>query len=385
MVVLGGIFNLRAAPGLYMWMWPFKYLVKYEKNVRARSAEEESKLQDGSEPHVPEVALRSHNESSNIINGEDRQPRYNGVSQSPLLIGADSDESGRESKYQNAQDPTVVRGIEGKVRKEVGREPKFKANQEPKIRSNSVEKTWKDTNEDSTAEKTASKTRQGRQQTTQGEEIVSNPTPLRDELRRIVEFMDNDMKDLFQMQKSIEDGARESIAFDFLWLLFKPGDLVITRGEQTRAYVVLHVTGGRALDRSAQNESPRKNQQNYYVTEETRRETEAYLAKYPKTTPFVLDCFCIDFDGTNFGPLPHKFMLAEYEGEVSITSLEVFPARFAQNFEHTKRALIKRGKRFVKLAKVAHKYYSGKTIREPWILENQGEVRELASSGSRQT
>ena len=105
-----------------------------------------------------------------------------------------------------------------------------------------------------------------------------------------------------------------------------------------------------------------------------REEREAYIAKYPKTSPFVIDCFYIDFDGTNFGPLPQEFVLEDYEGEVPINSLKVFPIRFDEDPIKTEKSLVRRGRKFVKLANVDHKYYSGRTLREATMLENQGEV-----------
>lgn len=206
------------------------------------------------------------------------------------------------------------------------------------------------------------------------ESIMDTSTTLRDELRCLVHFMDTEMKDIFAVQKGIEDGTRTTIAFDYLWLLFKPGDLVIRKGERQRAYIVLHTCGGRAVHRSAQlgdYDSGRG------LSREDLQEKEAYLAKYPNTSPFVLDCFYLDFDGTNFGPLPEKVLLSDYEGEVPINSLDVFPLRYDDNPKRTEKALIKRGKRFVKLARVDHKYYSGKTVKEPIILENPGEVSFL--------
>ena len=77
-------------------------------------------------------------------------------------------------------------------------------------------------------------------------------TRLRDELSCLVTFMETDLKDIFSVQKDIDKGTRKLIAFDHLWQLYKPG-VVITSGKgQKRAYVVLHVTGGRALQRDSQ-------------------------------------------------------------------------------------------------------------------------------------
>ena len=202
------------------------------------------------------------------------------------------------------------------------------------------------------------------------EKYHTGRTRLRDELRCIVEFMDNDMKDIYSVQKEIDNGTKTTICFDYLWQLFKPGDIVIQVREQKRAYTVLHVTGGRALQKSAQRFLGRDRNH----THQEVLEKEAYLTKYPKSTPFVLDCFYLDFDGSSFGPMPQKFMIKEYDGEKPIKSLEVFPVKFDDCPKEAENALIERGKRFVKLARGDHKFYSGSTIKESPAFENQDEV-----------
>ena len=102
--------------------------------------------------------------------------------------------------------------------------------------------------------------------------------------------------------------------------------------------------------------------------------SEAYLRKHSKTTPFVIDCFYVDFDGTHFGPLPANFTLAEFDGEVSITSLEVFPARYDDTFKETEKTLIRRGKRFVKVSRTGHRYYGGQTVKEHRLFNDRDEV-----------
>ena len=194
-------------------------------------------------------------------------------------------------------------------------------------------------------------------------------TRLRDELSCLVEFMDKDMKTIFDVQKGLKDGTRKTIEFDYLWQLFKPGEFVVTSGNQKRAYVVLHVTGGRALYKS----SPPVSEDGFLSSRE-REEKETYLAKYSKTTPFVIDCFYIDFDATGFGPIPKKFLLQDYDGEVLITSLEVFPAKFDESSKDITKRLIKRGKRFIKLSREGHRSYAGHTINMPGMVETRDEV-----------
>ncbi|EHL02790.1 hypothetical protein M7I_1129 [Glarea lozoyensis 74030] len=75
----------------------------------------------------------------------------------------------------------------------------------------------------------------------------------RDELRCLVEFMDKDMSDIFDIKLAASTHTLEEVAFEHLWQVYKPGIVIYgsnQRGDPNRcqAYHVLHVTGGR--DRS---------------------------------------------------------------------------------------------------------------------------------------
>ena len=199
---------------------------------------------------------------------------------------------------------------------------------------------------------------------------------LEGQLKCLVQFMDEDMKELFSVKQKISDGTLRSIAFDFLWLLFKPGDLIFTSSSQRRAYRVLHVTGGRAiLDIGEQ--PPLNNRSSIQPTRSWERHEDQsviYSHSHSKNTPFVIDAFYIDFNGDIFGPVPRRFVIQEFEGEHPINTLPAFPAKFEKDMQETEKMLAKRGRRFVKMANVAHKRYSGLSAREPSVIDWQEEV-----------
>ena len=205
---------------------------------------------------------------------------------------------------------------------------------------------------------------------------VGAATRLRDQLQCLVDFLDEDMKEIFSVQRKIADGSLKLIAFEYLWLLYKPGDLVFTGVSQRRAYRVLHVTGGRAIldfgDQPSVEAHPTSRQPHSWEM----HEDEAITYPHSRNTPLVIDCFYIDFDGENFGPVPRRFVIQEYEGEQPIDSLHAFPAVFDPGHGEIQKTLLKRGKRFVKLAGVSHKKYSGLSVREPSVKDHQDEVCE---------
>ena len=378
METLGEILNSLAAPGFYFMIWPFKHLIRNEERLKRRLLEEESQCPDKDERPGLEETQQLVDGVRPAFNGESPPNQQSEGSATPSLKAEALSETLVKSETEKARYPSENSKQQAvEVSNAQEKDPEIKSQtgsianitqqspvSNPKLDEvDAAERPVKTEQESST---------EGEQETRKGDR-----TRLRDELRCIVQFMDEDMKDIFTVQKGLDDSTRKTIAFDYLWQLYKPGDVVISqKKEQKRAYVVLHVTGGRALNRSAQTTvSKEKTDESWrYLTKEQQEEKEAYLAKHAKTTPLVVDCFYIDFDGTNFGPLPQKFTLSEYEGEVAINSLEVYPTRFDNDPKQTEKILIKRGKRFVKLAQGGHKYYSGRTIREPLILETEGEV-----------
>lgn len=202
-------------------------------------------------------------------------------------------------------------------------------------------------------------------------------TRLRDQLRCLIRFMDYDMKEIFDVKRKLADGSLRTIAFQHLWQLYSPGDVIFTSEQDTnrRAYRVLHVTGGRAiLDSDDQPPGDSARTSSGPIRSWERHGDQGIAYAHSKNTTFIIDCFYIDFDGQNFGPVPRRFVIPEYEGEKDIDSLPAFPAKFDQNCKETEKMLTKRGKRFVKLAGVTHKRYLGMSAREPSVLDYQDEV-----------
>ncbi|KAL2072396.1 hypothetical protein VTL71DRAFT_11739 [Oculimacula yallundae] len=194
-------------------------------------------------------------------------------------------------------------------------------------------------------------------------EDIKTALKLKNDLFCLVHLLDTDLKPLCDLRKSIEAETIKTIAHEDLWHLFQPGDLVISRGFKPRAYRVLHVTGGRPfLDRewkppaSADIDEPRQ------------------ANRYTKVSPLRLDCFYIDFDGKFFGPTPHVFEINPYEGKKAIESLEVHPLRFDAERGTVLDMLEKRGRRFVELAHISHKRYTGLSLKEPPMFERTEEL-----------
>ncbi|KAG4439355.1 hypothetical protein IFR05_005167 [Cadophora sp. M221] len=120
----------------------------------------------------------------------------------------------------------------------------------------------------------------------------------------LIQFLDEDLQSTHELRARISDSTLQKIAFDDLWHLFAPGQLVISR-DQKQAYQVMHVT--------------------------------------------------------EFGLTSAETEIVPYSGKRSILSLDVYPIAMpgkdvAQKLEEK---LVARGEKFVKLTNVKHKRYTG--------------------------
>ena len=169
----------------------------------------------------------------------------------------------------------------------------------------------------------------------------------RNHLRLLVQFIDEDLSELITMRKNIANGNLEKIAFEYLWHLYRPGDVVISSQSDSQVYRVLHVSGGRPL-----------------MNMDTKESTNSNTQTQSKCSPFVIDCLHLDFDGEKFGPVRRKFTIDEYDEEKSIKRLDIYPLRFAIDKIDLENELVQRGRRFVELAGIKHMTYSGLTLGE---------------------
>ena len=219
------------------------------------------------------------------------------------------------------------------------------------------------------------------------------PTELEDAAKEkalwgcVIEFMDNDMRDIFNMRLLASKDVLEEIEFENLWYLYSPGDIVyhklmIGGKPRHRAYRVLFVTGGREiLDTANRVMEPlstygSKFEDSFEDFDDKTNEHRRMRGKTKGKTPLVLDCFYIDFDGDRWGPRPRRFVIPEFGGSKSIRALEVVPVRFMPDWKDVETKLLDRGKRFVDAAAGAHVLYSGRGHPDKWLGMTQEEVRE---------
>ncbi|KAK0753042.1 hypothetical protein B0T18DRAFT_385172 [Schizothecium vesticola] len=174
----------------------------------------------------------------------------------------------------------------------------------------------------------------------------------------LVQFMDEQIEEKISY---LEKGQFNQISFTDIWYLFRPGVEVV---DQTlrQAYRVVNVSSpGHIL----------------FPPWRTRFDK---AAKAKEETPVILVCVYIDFDGKNLGPGVRRIRIPRYDGEKAVTSLDVFPLRFAEQRMSVQAQaassknrdgqaniplrdrLIARGKLFMDMTGFKHMHYNGLTL-----------------------
>lgn len=194
-------------------------------------------------------------------------------------------------------------------------------------------------------------------------------------LRCLLIFIDQDLKDILELRRKVRDGTLERIAFDDLWHLFKPGDLVFSAinkktaaGELSyeRAFRVHSVTSGRTYMSGRAHITA--DQPGQKTTDEKAGTSLADLTQVSAQSncwPLELGLHYVDTNGDMIGPQtldPNKSMIQNYFGEKAITDLGFYPAKFHKDYSAVMERLFERGRRFIDMSTMGHRMYNGLTV-----------------------
>lgn len=153
-------------------------------------------------------------------------------------------------------------------------------------------------------------------------------------LRCLIQFMDTHLSTRIAFLQTPES---QTIFFSDLWLLYKPGDFVISR-DLCQAHQVIKVDTKRSIIE----------QNGKLVMEDDS---------------FIIHCVCVDFDGEWLGPVVRKVVMKAWGLSKNVESLEVIPlTRAIAGKKVLKQDLIKRGQTFVQVAGVSPIHYDGCTL-----------------------
>ena len=172
------------------------------------------------------------------------------------------------------------------------------------------------------------------------------------ELCCLIQFMNKDLGPV----AALRSGFVDKVYYSDLWLIFKPGEVVITRQEPLHAYRVLYVSGGRPYL------SPPR-------TEENENEEIGYQVP-AKASDFVVLCYQVHYDGEKFGPVTQSFTVTSYSGRRSVRDLPVYPLRLAED-PNIKEKLLSDGKKYLRVSKGTHIQYRGPNLHEGEEIDSQ--------------
>ncbi|KAF4947331.1 hypothetical protein FSARC_13997 [Fusarium sarcochroum] len=210
------------------------------------------------------------------------------------------------------------------------------------------------------------------------DDVTKSPIALK-HLRCLLDFINSDF---VAKQTYLRDPLSDKVVFSDLWHLFRPGMEVIgSDGKQ--AYRVIGVSSARHRVASPQ--------ELWYnpLTIQRKSENRDSGEQKRKKPPFSITCVYIDFDGKHIGPVTKVFNFRRFDGEKNITSLDVYPLHFypikqfnRANTDLSKGEslpkkkgyrdyLIERGAKFLEVATVKHKYYTGPSVETQEQIESQ--------------
>ncbi|KAK6340044.1 hypothetical protein TWF730_001819 [Orbilia blumenaviensis] len=202
-------------------------------------------------------------------------------------------------------------------------------------------------------------------------EAVDRAKRERDEFRCLLEFMDRDMADIFDIKRQISDKTLKGIAFEHLWQLFRPGNIAYhfntqDDGSRYQAYRILHVTGGRVCFDSGKKSSFNAVKDRTWESESETEERcrDIIGSSGHEVTSFLIDCFYFESDGLRIGPRSKRFVVPRYKGTRPINLLPLYPSFLHPDNQRIQAILLARGKQFIEAAGGTHKKYEGNTIRE---------------------
>lgn len=183
-------------------------------------------------------------------------------------------------------------------------------------------------------------------------------TGLIKDLRSLIKFMDG------YIEPAIKRDLKESVFFSDLWYTFPAGSLIFIKDKNIpqKIWKVIQRTGGHRRRR---------------VFEALDEYNNGQLT----LSPFVIDCFYIDFDGTRYLPVYHRIYIDAFDGLLPFSNLPVLPLSVAETEQYINiKEMVNRGRDFIEYAQPTHCDYIGRSLlKKPKgenLTNNDGEFRE---------
>jgi ATPase family associated with various cellular activities (AAA) len=184
---------------------------------------------------------------------------------------------------------------------------------------------------------------------------LKNSITALEHFRLLIKFIDEDLKDMFELRRRVRSRELKKISFDDLWHLFDYGQEVLIRDreepEKAKAYKVLKFTGGRRIRVTTKIDPP------------LVRPIAAALGPGMWDGAFAVQCWSLGFDSDLYWPQEKVVGIQRFDGERSITDLPVYPIVFDKRLA-LRQELITQGRIFKEFAsaKSSHRRYLGPNL-----------------------
>lgn len=179
-----------------------------------------------------------------------------------------------------------------------------------------------------------------------------------EEWKALLQLFDEHLIDIITVRNAIKNGGVEQILFDDLCYLFEPGQLVCSSDNKRQLLEVFSTSGGRKLliDPTKVDDD-----------EEQQGQGSAlgfFSHSAAKYSPFVIDCYHYDFDGSHIGSVQKTFRILRFKGLEKVKSLFVYPSDI-----HSCGEFVTRGRNFLTLCSgktsIVHRRYYGLSADDP--------------------
>jgi len=195
------------------------------------------------------------------------------------------------------------------------------------------------------------------------------------ELQLAQDLVKVDLAHYLNLRNVINTGSLEKVAFEDLWHLFRPGDILFcTEQGHDQLYTVYFTTGGQPRKRNQTKEEKEAAFQAVYfptprpkIWDENLEVDVEWGVSAVKLgggsgtwSPFTINCYRMGFNGILVGPVGSCKQIKYYPGERSISELPVYPFRLHQQQEKVAAKLEARGRKYV--SSQGHRSYRGLTI-----------------------
>lgn len=177
-----------------------------------------------------------------------------------------------------------------------------------------------------------------------------------DHLECLWNFIQTDLAHLIGLRLKAKQKKLQTIAFDELYYLFSPGDLVVSSETGLdQLYQIYAVNGGRVRLKKPEAVFLRHRIKDYDLT-----------AGVGTWTNLQIECYILAWDGKRIGPCQFTHQIRYFPGPRKITDLEVYPIRFLPNSSSIQQSLQERGRSVIECS--GHMRYAASSLQPLWPL-----------------